>query len=180
MTTIRGTRRKLFLDETAATVCRVCGKRYKMLGRHVFKHGFTVESYKLEHGLPLSVGLVADETFEKFSLRGIKRMNNDAIKLKMALCNPPGSQRGKKRSRQIGALSENLPIRAKAYRDSLRAAATEKWSIRKPEFVRLWISGASLKSMAEVFGTKPCSIRNWVRNWNLPRRKMAFVLSVQS
>ncbi|MBU6247102.1 MAG: MucR family transcriptional regulator [Xanthomonadaceae bacterium] len=175
MSTIKGTRRKQYLDETMATVCKVCGKRYKMLGKHVFKHGYTPESYKLEHGLPLSVGLCSSATFEKLSeLRVSEIKENPDRLLKMRLQNPPGKRWPIGRAR--GVLSLNLPFRAKAYRDHVRAAATAKWEARKEEFVSMWLAGVPMKDMAVKYTTTVSSIRNWVRNWNLPRRTMTFVI----
>lgn len=164
------------MSEEMATVCRECGKRYRMLGKHVLKHGLSPHDYKLKYDLPLSVGLVCQETFDRMSESKHKMWVEDPGKMAaLQLANPPG-HRWPIDYKPRGRLARNLPVRAKGYRDQLKAAATAKWEARKPEFVAMWMDGKPLAEMAAHFGTGTASIRNWRVKWQLPPRRMVFVM----
>lgn len=169
---IRERIRKAYLSEVDATVCRICGKTYKMLGKHVAAHGHNPESYKLQYGLPLSVGLTSSETFKKLSDGKVEYIKNNPDQLsKMRLNNPPGS--GRKRISQ-GKLAENLKDRAANFRRQQRLAAYESWMTRKAELSDMWLALKKVKEIALHFNVSEGSIRKWARIFNLPKRIQTF------
>lgn len=176
MSTVRGTVRKKYMTEEDSTVCRECGKTYKLLGKHVVTHGLSPRDYKLKYGFPLTVGLCSSSTFDKFSQTKQQLFKDQPMMLvRLLLSMPPGARAQGHRAE--GKLSENLPVRAKAYRDQCAARSKAIWDSRKDEFIKLWKNGVTIAKMAEHFGCKPSSIRNHRREWNLPAREMKFVLA---
>lgn len=64
------------LDEDEdGLLCHECGRRFVHLGLHVFKsHGMQAQSYKIEHGLRRSKGLVASAVREKLAVRSAAQL----------------------------------------------------------------------------------------------------------
>lgn len=58
--------------------CLLCGRSYKALGCHLKIHGMTSDQYKIEYGLPMSVGLDNQEIVERKS-KQFKKMIADGI-----------------------------------------------------------------------------------------------------
>lgn len=94
--------------------CLLCGKSYKALGSHLKVHGLTSDQYKIEYGLPLSVGLdnchlteIKSKRFKKMIADGI--ILNDEEKLKEY----------RKKAHQRCAFSIRQPFRNKIDADKL-------------------------------------------------------------
>lgn len=55
--------------------CLICGKQFKALAPHIAKkHGMKADEYKLEFGLPITVGLTSEETKEKMRIVANERI----------------------------------------------------------------------------------------------------------
>lgn len=56
--------------------CLLCGRSYKHLGQHIVKlHEIGVREYKKKYGLPLTRGLVCEQTHTNYSNHTYKRIN---------------------------------------------------------------------------------------------------------
>lgn len=65
-------------DEDGVT-CHECGRRFRMLVQHLRqRHGMTVSSYRLRHGLPAGTPLTARSTSAKISSNSRQRLGTDA------------------------------------------------------------------------------------------------------
>ena len=54
-------------DDPNRVFCAICkdNKRYKLLGAHIRKHGYTAREYKTKFELPYAISLIAPEIEEK-------------------------------------------------------------------------------------------------------------------
>jgi hypothetical protein len=175
----KGTVRKAYLQENAATICQECGRSFRMLGRHLpVAHGMSARDYKLKYGLPLTCGLVCSETFDALS-RSKQQLWKERPDLQttMILANPPGTRDyGRTGRKSEGLLADILRVRNTAYHQMCRDKAAALWNGRKERFIELWKSGISLREMGKEFNCRPSTIRNHMIKWGLPRRRMTFVL----
>lgn len=173
------TRRRKYLNEGDGSVCRECGKVFKMLGKHVSAaHGISPRDYKIKHGLPLTLGLVSEELFNRLSTIRSGHKNKDPLMMvRMLVANPPGPGHKCHRGPTEGKLSDNLKVRAYAHRARQERNATELWESRREMFTKLWMEGATIATIMSVFGVSEGTVRSRRRTYGLPARKMTFTMT---
>lgn len=160
MATYKESIRKRHLSERDATVCKICGRRFKLLGRHVTStHNMSVDEYKLKYDLPLSVGLCSQELFDVASNRQKEHCKHPGWRESLSLA---------KRKSTIG-----IPQRSKLLKVALQrmmSNADERWNNRRDEFTAMWASRKPIAEMAQAFNCARKTIRDRRRWFGLPER----------
>ena len=180
MGSIKGTVRKNYLSENDATICKECGRCFRMLGKHVMAHGMSPREYRIKYGLPLTVGLVCAETFSAMSESKTElHKNNPLLMAKMLAANPPGHGHKCRRGKAAGALARDLTIRAEAYRKMISRKSAEMWEARRNKIMEMWLAGDSYRVICDLFKCSECTLRNHLRQWGAPKRKILWTMTTR-
>ena len=148
--------------------CSICGKKFRMVCRHaVVAHGISAREYKMQNGLPLSVGVVGPE------YRLMVTENNDLLKEKKERLSkfdrsliPVGSHKGK----YVPSASLSHKQRAKEHREKTHKDAVERWASIRTEFTEMWLNGTPVKQMCIKFNVVESQIKLLRNVFGLPSR----------
>jgi hypothetical protein len=156
--------------------CKECGKQYIALANHLIQtHGIVPDDYRRKHNIPLMQPLADDELRSHLSSKAQLRLltQEGVAHLRRMLANCDRQAQTGKRRRLPKCSIEHCLVNNERKSTTFRER-------KLPAVLVDWNAGMSIRDVSIKHLVADATMRKWVQDGYLPKRKMVYVVDASS